>query len=764
MPANSRGLLRFAEYAAVSASIAGAIITITTQKPAYAVAPLSVTAALNLVNRRQQSRRIDDALESTQQAIALTPKVQQLSESLEALAQKGQGQQQQLAALAEVEQQLTEQLTERLTSAIAQQDNQLIIAMQAVTALRDDIDQQRQKLAALEGDRTTDELAANELAASIAQAQTQIAQAKAQASATTQAVETAFQTTVEDFYTRTETALQQQNAYVTRTKQQADTQRAAITAQAAQLEDQIAALRGDVEGFRKELEERLRQAGSQATEKEIEEASDLETESTVSRPELGFEQVIPQLPIEENFDLDINLGIDFGTGYTKVCFRDIGRDRSEVVTFTELAMGDFNLDETLIPTRLAILQDGTLLTGLTVAEWRENKQPIHKNIDYIKMRLAAIDFRKESKEDEWRIEQIPELDDDETVQSLCAFYLSQVIVRSQQWIQKNRPELFINQTVRWSVNLGVPVEHCDSDALGTFEEVLELAWLLKSTDIDTTSLTIDSLNQLIAHLRQWKQANIADKGLDCYVTPEIAAAVWSFLNSRQAQEGFYTFFDIGDGTLDGAAFIYTQKGGGKQVDFYIGQVEPLGVSAFVEKTANELNLETDSIRRSIGSGAGNGLGDGLEDSLKDRMQQSQTRKSIQRMVANVVMEGNKTHQDVRQFSASQDIGQELKVFIGGGGGNIKFFPETIYATHSDFQQGNADIPPYKLRQIPTPDDLSVNGLEGKDFNRFAIAYGLCIPEGEGPDIRLPSQFKDVEPGSEIVDHKPDDYEDTRDLM
>jgi len=104
------------------------------------------------------------------------------------------------------------------------------------------------------------------------------------------------------------------------------------------------------------------------------------------------------------------------------------------------------------------------------------------------------------------------------------------------------------------------------------------------------------------------------------------------------------------------------------------------------------------------------------------------------------------------------------VFIGGGGGNIKFFPETICATHSDFKQGNADIPPYKLRQIPTPDDLAINGLDSKDFNRFAIAYGLCIPEGEGPDIRLPSQFKNIESGSEIVDHEPDDYEDTRDLM
>ena len=471
---------------------------------------------------------------------------------------------------------------------------------------------------------------------------------------------------------------------------------------------------------------------------------------------MGFSQVIPQLPTEDNFDLDINLGIDFGTGYTKVCFRDVARDQSEVVTFAEPTPDGLTLDETLMPTRLAILQDGTLLTGLTVAEWRKDSRPIHKNIDYIKMRLAAIDFRKDSKEDDWRLEQIPELDDDETVKSLCAYYLSCVIKRSQQWIIQNRPDLFANQTVRWSVKLGVPVEHYDSDALKTFKEVLAIAWLLKSSDIETSDLTLNSLNQLVAHLRQWKADNIAEDGLDCDVTPEIAAAVWSFLNSRQAQEGFYTFFDIGDGTLDGAAFIFKQGDGNRQVDFYIGQVEPLGVSAFVEKTADELNCSTESIQLS--------LIDSADPNLQTQMQCSATRKRIQQMVANVVTEGNNKHHQVRQFSARQDIGQNLKVFVGGGGGNTTFFPSTILATHSDFQHSSADIPPYQLRQIPTPDDLAINGLDRRDFNRFAIAYELSIPRGEGPEINLPSYFDTVESGSEISTPEPDKYEDGKDLM
>jgi hypothetical protein len=40
-------------------------------------------------------------------------------------------------------------------------------------------------------------------------------------------------------------------------------------------------------------------------------------------------------------------------------------------------------------------------------------------------------------------------------------------------------------------------------------------------------------------------------------------------------------------------------------------------------------------------------------------------------------------------------------------------------------------------------DTSVSSDE-EDFTRFAISYGLSIPFGEGPEIRLPSQFEDAE--------------------
>ncbi|MGB7084383.1 MAG: hypothetical protein WBD47_02435, partial [Phormidesmis sp.] len=587
MPASRRGLIRFAEYVAVSASVIGAIATLTTRQPAYAVAPLSISVALNLVSRRQQSQPVDATVANiAQQAKELILQMQEVDQRLEAIDQQGLSHQKKIEAL-----------TQRLSA----QSSEITTAAQITASLREDMDrQQQQQLANLVENRRVDELAAA------------LKQTKLQINTALQGIQAVLNTLSK----RTETALNQQTEYIAQNKRQSETQQAAIADQVSQsesrLDSRVTELYSDFEGLRRDLNELMRQFQERVDQR----SSDREEKEGEFTQESEFSQVIPQLPTEDDFDLDINLGIDFGTGYTKVCFRDVARDQSEVVTFAGPKQGGLSLDETLMPTRLAILEDGTLLTGLTMAEWRSNNRPIEKHIDYIKMRLAAIDFRKDSKEDDWRLEQIPELDDDETVKSLCAYYLSRVIERSQQWIIQNKPDLFINQTVRWSVKLGVPVEHYDSDALKTFKEVLALAWLLKSSEVERSALTIDSLNRLIAHLRQWQAENIAEDSLDCDVTPEIAAAVWSFLNSRQAQEGFYTFFDIGDGTLDGAAFIFKQGDGHRQVDFYIGQVEPLGVSAFVEKAADELNRPVESIQRSLSDPAGS--------DLQTQMQHSQT--------------------------------------------------------------------------------------------------------------------------------------------
>jgi hypothetical protein len=48
-------------------------------------------------------------------------------------------------------------------------------------------------------------------------------------------------------------------------------------------------------------------------------------------------------------------------------------------------------------------------------------------------------------------------------------------------------------------------------------------------------------------------------------------------------------------------------------------------------------------------------------------------------------------------------------------------------------------------EVPPPADIDLHRLPALAFGRFAIAYGLSIPFGEGPEIGLPRQFKKMGP-------------------
>jgi hypothetical protein len=373
------------------------------------------------------------------------------------------------------------------------------------------------------------------------------------------------------------------------------------------------------------------------------------------------------------------------------------------------------------------------LTGLTAAEWAENNQPIQKTIEFIKMRLAHLDLPEEA---EWRLDQVAELDDPEIVENICAYFLSTVITRAQDWIQQNRSDLFKNQKPRWSINIGVPVEYCDSSALVRFQQVLSLAWLLANTPSSKHPLTINSLKQLGTCLRQWRQHN-EDQPLDCFTTPEISAAVWSFLSSRQAVEKFYTFFDFGDGTLDGTAFRFWREDEGElKVDFFTGKVRPLGVTAFTQQTALELHTTPEAVRQALLDWQSE-----TDNDLHNDVNDSQIRHQIKQLVGAVVIGGKKQHENNRRLVAVDELGDYLDIFISGGGGHNPFFEGTVQATYEDFQHKNAGVPPYRIRRIPVPNNLSMNGLGSKEFHRFAVAYGLCIPGWEGPEIRLPSEVE-----------------------
>ncbi|MFC4624280.1 hypothetical protein ACFO1V_03410 [Daeguia caeni] len=452
--------------------------------------------------------------------------------------------------------------------------------------------------------------------------------------------------------------------------------------------------------------------------------------------------VIPPQSVPKARPLAINLGIDFGTSFTKVCFRDLGSEVSGTV-----AAGKGG-KEALVPSIVAIGSDGRLFLGDSVSGKRSTVI-----VPYLKMRLAGGPIG----------ERLPtfegiDLNKAESVGALAAWFLATVIHRSQQWLAVHEADRLKNRGAAWSANVGVPVEHYDSQALATFEEVLGVAWLWVKDD-----QVPETLQQALSSYGATQQRLVAEV-TDFHAVPEIAAAVQSFVMSREAVPGIYVYFDVGGGTVDGVAFNYLNFRGERRINFYSGKIEPLGVSAIGTALSKGVTGEIDAVA--------------LEKLLKSCAPSTLTEfvQRIRRLVGYVIMTARQKDGRNWQEDAFQSADYERKfigklsssrmrpliVFMGGGGSNSAWYRQSIESTYKAFQHHNAGVPPYKLVEVPRPKDFIVPKGGADEFVRYAIAYGLSFPFGEGPDIGLPSQFGEAEKPRQWTPPGAFDYANSKD--
>lgn len=446
---------------------------------------------------------------------------------------------------------------------------------------------------------------------------------------------------------------------------------------------------------------------------------------------------VPQMPTtacaNSSNSLAIELGIDFGTRYTKVCFHNSITGQIDVVRF---AIDPAEVNQALILSQIGTLKNGNIITGLTASEWDHQQPKLEHTIDFLKMRLAHLDPHKIG--GNW-LKENTLARSSEAIENLSAYFLSNIIIRSQYWIRQQYPDLFRNRVAIWTLNVGVPVSYCEGPATARFEKTLKIAWALSySPKVRSMApLTLDQLHRCVGQVRLWMEEN-KDYTFDCFARPEIAAAVSAHIQAERSREGFYVFFDVGDGTVEGAAFRYYQKQGEPQIDFYAGSVEPLGVGAFIEQLCDELKISPEAVLACLHQ---------QNQSPEHRsIHSSKAKHKFQCLVASIVMDGCDKHDQMREYQAVDDRGDRLRIFVGGGGGNLAFYRDAVKSTHSEFHQGSCDIPEYRLYKVRCPENLNMGNIPKAAFSRFSIAYGLSIPYDDFLQFDCPD---DPESGSVV---------------
>jgi hypothetical protein len=275
--------------------------------------------------------------------------------------------------------------------------------------------------------------------------------------------------------------------------------------------------------------------------------------------------------------------------------------------------------------------------------------------------------------------------------------------------------------------------------------------------------------------------------LPCEAIPEIAAAIYSYTMSRQAQEKPTVFFDIGSGTIEGSVFLFRREAGLPIVEFYSGEVEPLGVEAIAKRCAISLNNQQiqSEILNELIFNADHLLQKIYEISLKIARPGVVGDKIANKIFIKETNSRVLVHEVEKQLSIVNEIDskkllslilcqslihllvartvyvikgklpfylkdllekkENLLVFLGGGGSQSSFFIDAIESTRTAFMQDYyIPLPNYELRNVPFASSFNMGVIPSSDFHRFLIAYGLST--NNAPEISgFPKQFPDINP-------------------
>ena len=409
--------------------------------------------------------------------------------------------------------------------------------------------------------------------------------------------------------------------------------------------------------------------------------------------------------------LHVNLGIDFGTSYTKVCYRNLGREQSGILTFGG---------------------EPYLRSIVLVDEYHRLSTPISNDArgsqeTFLKMRIGDSKYRygQESM----------------YVQALSSYYLAEIIRGAMGEFRRQETELAAGRQIIWSANIGVPVDYYDSPKIDLFKEVFAIAWMWAvSNGVPTT--VRDAIGKY-----QIGQRKVDLTATDCRAVPEIVAAVWSFVTSRAARPGIYTYFDVGGGTLDGVCFKYENNEGDRRIRCYSGKVASLGVSSLTRRTG-DVNIERVLTAYKLPP----------PDVYK---QLAKYEDEIQTLVGEIIITGKKKTGGFKGnfLVDSMDL---LPIFLGGGGASSAWYQKAIENTYGTRQHDRAGVPAYALKTVPIPSDLEMYGLADNNvFPRFTVAYGLSVPAGEAPEVSLPSASYPIPPSQKPNDIPP--FETHKDL-
>ena len=259
--------------------------------------------------------------------------------------------------------------------------------------------------------------------------------------------------------------------------------------------------------------------------------------------------------------LDVYVGIDFGTSYTKAFFKS----SEGISTPIEFCEGCTNDEAYFLPSRLFY---DPRTQHLFVKERIDAEI-----IEYFKYGMIKEEMRNKS------FGNLKQKSSGKICINICEFYcsvffLAYVISYSKNFVSKKLNA--DKDRIKFRFNMGCPIDNWNDKSLGVYKKALKLGYLLSKREcLDEISLE---------ELQKFCEDHENDQE-DCQLQtiPELYAEAYSFINDNRTKDGFYIIFDVGGGTVDFAVIRLKRKDGVRQVEFISQNVVPLGAEMLLRK-------------------------------------------------------------------------------------------------------------------------------------------------------------------------------------
>jgi hypothetical protein len=412
---------------------------------------------------------------------------------------------------------------------------------------------------------------------------------------------------------------------------------------------------------------------------------------------------------EKKRKISINMGIDFGTSYTKICFSD----RIDAFYFVKFEGEEYKQSIIYFDYKNEILHYRKPL-----------KEDNIEKIEYFKYSMIDDSLTGSKKLSSLKLNVKPP-------EILCSlFFLVCIIDESKEYVRNHFMKSLGNIEIEWSITMGVPIEKYENENHQLYDRLLNIANKMSSNQ-NNYSISIKDLDIYYQKNKDISLPRFQESNIN--TLPELYAESLAFLQSRNVDTGVYAIVDIGGATVDMAMMFKEIREDITRFSIVSRNIKPLGI----EIVANNIVCDKKDIEQARGEMRN-------QKNILDQRYFSSERdykEKFKEAFASIVVDLKKKNVHIN-FKHVLDNDNTLPVIICGGGANFRWYEDGILQTRGQLRNIIAGGLKLEIRPV---EKLLPKHIKN---HRLLIAYTLALPVEKIPRLDgYPWYFGEIDNGS-----------------